>query len=201
MGEPTPKGPRRDAKDHLPHYRNLQTIAKRVAAILTVLTALFGAAKAYQEIRSSVQVYKLNNLNPVKKLIEDDIAIKASILDFRKTLKTLPDNLKQLLSEGQTGEELYSSDLLGEYQKIGRHYEEIGALVKLDYIDFDLVFEIIAFPDDFYDQTSNLRDFLRANWSRSSSLPDLLANFQYLCNRYQEKRYAVDSSKPQKSCK
>lgn len=75
---------------------------------------------------------------------------------------------------------------------VGRHYEQLGALVRLGYVDFDLVYEIIPFPDQFWEATAPVRAGARTNWSGGKGLPDFWKNFEYLKTLYDKQR-ALDS--------
>ena len=73
--------------------------------------------------------------------------------------------------------------------RIGQHYEQMGATVKRKYIDFDLLFDIVAFPDQFWIESKPLRTQIAENWrGPGNGLKDLWDNFTYLCERYQEAR-------------
>ncbi len=66
----------------------------------------------------------------------------------------------------------------------------MGALVSLGYIDFDLLYAIIPFPDEFWVQSREWRAALRENWhGQGKALVDFWSNFKNLCDRYQRQRH------------
>lgn len=76
---------------------------------------------------------------------------------------------------------------------VGRHYEELGALVRLDYIRFDVVYEVVPFPDGFWAATKPIREEAQSNWSidengKHTGLRDFWKNFEYLKQQYDRQR-------------
>ncbi len=99
----------------------------------------------------------------------------------------MPADKTELLKTHGTGKAIYyGTPGLGE---VGRHYEHLGAMLKLGYVDFDLIFEVVSFPDDFWDSTQPLMTVIRENWGgEGKPLPDLWVNFGYLRERYHKQR-------------
>jgi hypothetical protein len=62
--------------------------------------------------------------------------------------------------------------------------------VRLGYLDFDLIYEVVDFPDKFWDETDEFRKSARTvNWfDANKRLPDFWKNFEYLHDRYVERR-------------
>ena len=62
-------------------------------------------------------------------------------------------------------------------------------LVKLGYIDFPLIFEIIAFPDAYMDAVEPVRKLVADNWKGpGQGLPDLGSNIRFLKSCYDKSR-------------
>jgi len=57
--------------------------------------------------------------------------------------------MKEKISIAGSGEAFYLSKEMEDFAAVHYHYEQMGALVKLGYVDFPLVFEIVAFPDAY----------------------------------------------------
>ena len=80
----------------------------------------------------------------------------------------------------------------------------LGAMIRLGYLDFDLVFEVVTFPDQFWNESEELRQFMADNWSGPDQpLSDLWSNFAYLRERYHEERARIAAAKapPARSAK
>ena len=93
-----------------------------------------------------------------------------------------------------SGEAIYISDELTNYRAVHYHYEQMGALVKLEYLDFPLIFEVIAFPDAYMDSAESLRRIIRENWKgKNKALPDFGANIEFLRKCYEKSR--LDAAK------
>ncbi len=59
---------------------------------------------------------------------------------------------------------MYYSPELKDFRKIHQFYEELGALIHFNAVDFELVFQLITFPSDFQETTQPLQHFLRDHW-------------------------------------
>jgi hypothetical protein len=60
------------------------------------------------------------------------------------------------------------------------------------------LFEIIPFPDEFWNESREWRYQIRDNWRGAGKpLNDFWANFKYLCDRYHAQRY-LDELKAKK---
>ena len=135
---------------------------------------------------------KLDSLTPIRTLVEEDYKAKRAIaaLDW----KSLEQGVCESLSSHRTGHDTYFSETASvkHLSDITEHYERMGAMVALDYIQFDLLFEVISFPDDFWMRLTRVRGVLAQSWRSQlfadRSLPDLWGNFYYLCERFQHKR-------------
>jgi hypothetical protein len=67
----------------------------------------------------------------------------------------------------------------------------MGALVKLRYVDFPLIWEIVAFPDAYMAAVEPIRKEVAANWKGAGKeLPDLGANIEFLRRCYELSRSA-----------
>jgi len=84
---------------------------------------------------------------------------------------------------------VYLSPELSDFREIFRHYERLGAKVKLQYIDMDLIFEVIPFPDKYWEKTKDLRCRIQYNWyGKGRELTDFGTNFLYLKEFYEGQR-------------
>lgn len=162
--------------------------AKNVAIIVGIVVTMFGLYKGYKELSASARSQKLSTFGTVKELIKADEEQRVKIHDVLAMKESIPELLAKY---GEVGLFYHSKDAT-PIVSVGRHYEQLGALVRLGYIDFDLVYEIIPFPDEFWDATAPIRTGARSNWSRGKGLPDFWKNFEYLKTLYDNQR-ALDS--------
>lgn len=88
-----------------------------------------------------------------------------------------------------TAERAYFSDEFSLLREIGRHYERVGVLVRFGYLDINAIFEVVVFPDDFWEQTMPYQRVFRENWwGTRRRLPDFWKNFEYLQAEYERLR-------------
>lgn len=160
----------------------------RIIQILTGISIIVGIVAAITQVDLAVKGLKQSRLAQVNQLLDVDSDIRAKIPVFLNTYTAA--KLDAVLKDHPTGELAYLSDELEGLRTIGRHYERMGALVKFDYIDFVLIFEVIPFPESFWEGTTSFRTKIRkSNWlGGEKGLEDFWANFEYLGCRYAEER-------------
>lgn len=78
---------------------------------------------------------------------------------------------------------LFNGDSYEELRDFAYHYEFIGVLVKHNILRFNLVFDLIRYPDPFWDEAQPLMTKMREVYVK-----DFWKNAQDLQNKYHEKR-------------
>ena len=162
-----------------------------ISVIIGVCLALVQIYNIEQSVRTSAKSTKLSGLAYINQIIDEDNEVQKRIRDFLDTDKYDNAKILQLIKDKGSVRSAYRSVEMEDLRAIGRHYERLGAMVKLDYVDFDLVYEIVPFPDDFWNATTGLREAAATNWDRDTGLRDFWSNFAYLKARYDEKRKRV----------
>jgi hypothetical protein len=79
--------------------------------------------------------------------------------------------------------DIYFNKKYKDLRKAGYHYEYLGILIKYKMIPFKLVFDLITWPDDFWNESYYLRSIVRDHW-----LPDFWENAEYLHDLYMDAR-------------
>jgi len=76
----------------------------------------------------------------------------------------------------------------------GRHYEYLGVMVRLGYVEFEPIFEVISFPDELWAEMEAcglLTAIREETWSAPDKpLPDFWSNFGHLRDLYTAARGA-----------
>ena len=124
-------------------------------------------------------------------MIKEDGDIRTKALkDFGGTWDE--KKISQVLAQHGTVAEAYYSDDLAPVRTMGHHYEVLGELVEADVLDFKLIYEVVDFPDEFWDATEELRTRAKSSWTvkdgRPKGLPDFWQNFSKLHERYDQQR-------------
>jgi len=79
--------------------------------------------------------------------------------------------------------DIYFNKKYKDLREAGYHYEYLGILIKYKMIPFKLVFDLITWPDDFWNESYYLRSIVRDHW-----LPDFWENAEYLHDLYMDAR-------------
>jgi len=153
-----------------------------------------------QTVGVAAQIAKLSALKEIKTFLKEDEDIRRRGQQFLKEgLRVILPKMKEKISIAGSGEAFYLSKEMEDFAAVHYHYEQMGALVKLGYVDFPLVFDIVAFPDAYMNAVQPLRAEVGANWKGpGSSLPDLGSNIDFLkrCYEKSRKNYSQPASCP-----
>jgi hypothetical protein len=182
--------------------KNWVELIKQIVQIITAMSVIVGIVfglielnKSRKELYVAVRILKLSTLQHQNRIFEQDRQIRHKRQEFVQEYKKIKaagreqEYIQQLFVKHKTGRCVYLSGDLNAFSEVGRHYEYVGALVKLDYIDFPLVFEVLAFPDDFLDETQKLRQRIQDEWDGPGKRnKEFWKNFLYLRRLYREER-------------
>ena len=170
--------------------RNLR-IGKDIAVIAGVVVAIAGIyggnrqlTIANEQLMIAAEGQQLVSLDHVKALIEEDEKQKEDIKKTRKNWKLFHGLRRQYSGLADA----IDAGRIPYVISVGHHYEALGTFIQKGYIDFKLVYEIISFPDGFWDATAEVRDWGRTNFRNGKGLPDFWKNFEWLRTRYYEQR-------------
>lgn len=182
----------------------------RATAIATLISTIIGIAISVHQLhetmtaaRGTLSALKLQALQQVTGFLDNNSAVRQELAGYlRNQWKTDETLVKQRIDSGDSGEELYYSKDLEAYRKATAHYERLGSVIDLGYLDFDIVFDVIAFPDQFWSKTATTRNLLRDNWGgKGQALPDFQSAFRRLCGRYYAERKRLNyASATQMKC-
>jgi hypothetical protein len=174
----------------LSRWRDVVSIVSSLSIILGVaisVTQLIGFVENSK--RASVTL-RLSALQQVKDFLSRDEEVRRLAHRFlTEKLPAIQADLDDRIKRYGSGEALYLSPEMKDFATIHYHYEQMGALVKLGYVEFPLIFEIIAYPDAYMERIEPVRAALARDWKGPGrSLPDLGSNIQYLSRCYEASR-------------
>ncbi len=161
----------------------------QVIACLGVIPAVWGIFRSAEEDRRETQktqaLLRLTAFPALDGVIQRD-------RDERSNVQDAVTDLKNLAKQGplektfRTGEEVYISTK--GLASAGRHYEYLGVMIRLGYVEFEPIYEVVSFPDALWDAATEsgfLEMARKKNWTgEGKPLPDFWANFEYLRNCY-----------------
>jgi hypothetical protein len=159
-------------------------------AIVTFIVAVYSSWETISSASKTFQLSRVSALSESRKLFGDYEGIGKKAIKFNEDVKkkTIPP-ISDLLKKYKTGEQMYHSDELKDFRAVKDYFDQIGAFVKLGYLDFDLFFCVVAFPDSFWIISEPYRNYISKNWSNEKKeLKDFDSNMNYLYSLYKEKR-------------
>ncbi|SEK54175.1 hypothetical protein SAMN05216359_102143 [Roseateles sp. YR242] len=148
------------------------TYWQKVVGMATGLSVIVGVAMSVSHLAALVKDSKRANastrlqaLQQIHSILKEDEAIRIRARHFlRRGVPDIEPHVVDLIREAGSGEDFYFSATMKDYAAVHYHYEQLGALVKLGYIEFPLVFEVIPFPDAYMKAVQPIRDALAENW-------------------------------------
>lgn len=160
------------------------------AAIITFIIAIFSSWNTISSASKTFQLSRVSALSESRKLFGDYEGIAKTALQFNEDVinKKIP-SASELLKKYKTGERMYHASELKDFRKVKDYFEQIGAFVQLGYLDFDLFFCVVAFPDSFWKTSEPYRITLSKNWSlEKGELKDFDSGMSKLHSLYVQKR-------------
>ena len=135
---------------------------------------------------TATEIRALIRLRLVQDLIDRHALLLPKLEDVLHRLEQgeLPPSTAILKCYG-SGQRAYLSEPFRSFREVGRFYETLGLFTRLGHIDFEIIYEIIGFPDHFWRQTTSLQQTLSQHWYRKDSpLDDFWKNFDHLRREY-----------------
>ena len=190
----------------------MSLIGSNIALIVGILTGLstmagvvwnlYEFAMATREKAKAAQVAQLTTYSTFGALLtryrqvaqQTEVFMRAYRNDQWDDPAILQAFLDASLKEYKTGAAMYYAPLLADFREIRTFYEELGALLRFNTVDFEVVFQLITFPTDFYETTKPLQSFLRAHWFElrpdpaKRTLKDFGWNMWQLTTNYDKRR-------------
>ena len=175
-----------------PSLRQLAS-ASQIVACLGVVPAVWGifhsADEARREEHKTQQLLRLTAFPALDGIIQRDKAERGNIDEAIRDLRNMAKH-NQLKTAYSTGKSAYYGTK--GLASAGRHYEYLGVMVRLGYVEFEPIFEVVSFPDALWDaaKESGLLKMVREeNWNGPGEpLPDFWRNFEYLRTCYHAAR-------------
>jgi hypothetical protein len=174
----------------LSFLREVVGIAGGLSVILGVVISLFQLSTFVDNSRRATMTLRLSALQQVKTFLEEDEQIRRRAQVFlANRLSAVTAKQNATIKQMGSGEAFYLSPEMEDFAAVHYHYEQMGALVKLGYVEFPLIFEIVAFPDAYMEAVEPVRAAIAANWKGvGRELPDLGSNIKFLKSCYEMSR-------------
>jgi hypothetical protein len=161
----------------------------QILACLGVIPAVWGFFRAAEESRREEQktqaLLRLTAFPALDGVIQRDREERSNLQDAVAGLKNMA-NQEALAATYRTGEEAYIGTK--GLASAGRHYEYLGVMIRLGYVEFEPIFEVVSFPDALWDaavESGFLKMAREENWrGPGKPMPDFWVNFEYLRTCY-----------------
>ncbi|WAC74218.1 hypothetical protein OU995_05690 [Roseateles sp. SL47] len=145
---------------------------QKVVGIATGLSVIAGVAMSVSHLAALAEDSKrastsnrLQALQQIQSILREDEEVRSNARHFmHESAAQIKPRMMDLIRDAGSGEDFYLSAAMKEYATVHHHYEQLGALVKLGYIDFPLVFEVIPFPDEYMKTVRPIRDAIATHW-------------------------------------
>ena len=155
-------------------------VAMHIAVVFAVIVGLSIARDWHRTLRDEQRITQLAHAGDMgafaaqyMKLSDDTAAfLKQLPPDCGKDSPCLPAPRDLFAASSGIGREMYFSAPLSRFREIGNSYDVLGALVRQGYLDFDFVYTVVIFPDDFWDRTREYRRLIQTRWDVNTTSKD-----------------------------
>ena len=189
-----------DSRSKLDVILKIAQLAVLAAVMVAIVMGLVTMSEMRRQVELHLRMTRLIHIKELRGLVDDGRKLDTRIRAFLDRIPDAdgkcavqpdclpkPDDLFQ--RSHKNGREMYYSEDLKEFVEIGRLYEDLGALIRLGYGDFDFAYTLLNFPDGFWERTSAYRHLIQDNWSgEQKPLPDFWMNFSWLRDEYVKER-------------
>jgi hypothetical protein len=189
-----------DSRSKLDVILKIAQLTVLVAVMVAIVMGLVTMTEMRRQVELHLRMTRLIHIKELRGMAEEsrklDTRIKAFLdrvpdADGKCAVETAclpkPDDLFQ--QAHKIGRDMYHSEELKEFVEIGRLYEDLGALIRLGYGDFDFAYTLLNFPDGFWEKTAMYRHLIQDNWyGEQKPLPDFWMNFSWLRDEYLKER-------------
>lgn len=159
-------------------------------AIITFILAVYSSWDTISSASKTFQLSKVSALSESRKIFGDYDGMAKTAIRFNNDVDSgvIPDAFTLLKKYG-SGEKMYHCDELKDFRIVKEYFEQMGSFIRLGYLDFELFFSIIAFPDSFWNKSRSYREVISKNWSKERcELKDFDLNMNNLYLMYVKKR-------------
>jgi hypothetical protein len=189
-------------------------LALQVTAIFGIMVGFTVARDWRRNLYEEQRINRLAHANDMHTFAAEYMKLSDDTADFLKLLPPdcgkdpacLPDPKKLFDDSGGIGRDMYFSPALTRFREIGNSYEVLGALVRKGYVDFDFVYTLVFFPDDFWTRTREYRRLIQTRWDLDpqakatdcaktprpqtcyEAMPDFWGNFSWLRDEFLKER-------------
>ncbi len=164
-------------------------IVNTLSLVIGIIVGLTHLISLSEHAHESLDTLKIQSIDHIDRFIDhynDTQASRTSLIT--QDLSQLEQEISQLIKVGQSGQTIYHSEKLKDYRIVSSYWERVGALIYLKYIDFDIMYETVPFPKEFWSSTGNIRKLLADNWyGKGLVLEEFLVNIDRLKQRYDKK--------------
>ena len=159
------------------------------AGMLALAVTGYNVSDKLGEANHTFKLHSIAALSESRRLFAEYEKFTQAEVAFNKAPPLSRQEVEQLLIEHRSGQALYNLERFKDFRAVKGYFDSIGTYVRRDYLDFDLVFDMLSFPDTLWENSTELRRVIRENWhGPGKPLKDFDTNAEWLYARYKEAR-------------
>jgi hypothetical protein len=189
-----------DSRSILDVILKIAQLAVLAAVMVAIVMGLMTMSEMRRQMELHFRMTRLIHLKELRGMVDESRKLDGRIKVFLDRIPgadgtcaagsgCLPKPEELFEQSHKIGRDMYHSEELKEFVEIGRLYEDLGALIRLGYGDFDFAYTLLNFPDEFWERTGPYRHLIQDNWGgEQKPLPDFWMNFSWLRDEYLKER-------------
>lgn len=169
-------------------FTEIASVISAVSVAVGIFFVLFRIQSSLRETARALHALKINSLEHLLPILDRTLEVQdiERHLDSDE-LKRIEQQAEAMVAVGMSGGHIYHE--LTQFKAVCHHYERLSSLIKLGYLEFDAIFEVVPFPDQFWYASSQIREVLQDNWyGPGKEMPDFLDNIKWLHENYVRER-------------
>ena len=169
-------------KDYLLPCFNTLSILVGIVIAVTQLAAI------RENSDNALKSLRLQSLSYVDAFVDQYYDVQQHRLAFNDIFtEEFQQEFMATVPEQRNGQNFYHGNDLEDYKAVVSYWERLAALIRTDYLDFEIIYESIPFPNAFWEDTTTMRLTLKENWyGEREPLNGFLKNMSWLHDRYQD---------------
>lgn len=160
------------------------------AAFLGLMLTFFQIITTLQQIKSTQKIEQLKSIDVSMKMIECFVNTRIKAMEDLDMLKRDTSlTPEKLFTKYGSGERIYLSPEFKSIREFRGYLDQLAVYVKMEIISFDIIFELVTFPDLFWQESIEYRNIIAENyWGEKKPLTDFDTYIEELYNKYKKAR-------------
>ncbi len=162
-------------------------VINTVSILVGIVVGLSHLKEISEHAKQVSKFLKISSIEPLEEFTRDYGAVQKQRARFMTQADEVEALVLERIAKGETGQTIYHSKELEDFHAISTFWERSATFVDLGYYDFEVIYNLKAFPHNFWNRSELIREVIGSNWyGKGKPLPDFLTGTAMLQIKYRE---------------